>query len=114
MEPAEPKTLRDRMREQSGRKRKAVTVPLVGEVTIQNLSAREQIELGERVKGLSDLDAMGLYICACLLDEQDQPAYSESELDEVLSLDPRILATLTREIRDLCGLDIGVRTAAKN
>ena len=108
--------LRARMQAQSGKVYKTVPVPLVGEVRIQNLSAREQLAVAARIPDdCENLVAMAHYVAACVLDDEtDSLLYGENDIEEVLALDPRILATLSKEVRDLCGLDIGVKAAAKN
>lgn len=111
-----PQPLKERMKACQGRKYKTVeNVPLVGDVEIRNLTAQEQIDLAERIpKEASNLEQTAYYLANCVLDEHREPVYGENEIGEILDLDPRVLATLAAEIRDFCGIDVGVKTAAKN
>jgi hypothetical protein len=108
--------LRERLRAQSGlREERIFPCPLIGDVTIRKLSAREQLQVAERIPDdCENLVAMAHYIIATLIDEGGEAVYQPEDLEEVIALDPRILATISREVRDLLGLSIGVRDHAKN
>jgi len=90
-------------------------VPGVGPVRIKNLTAREQIDIANTIEDASsNLDLMVTYILRCVVDPANKPVFTEADRELIMDLDSAVIAHLSREIRDLCGLSIGVKEAAKN
>lgn len=108
-------TTRQKLLAKSGRRYRDLLVPDVGNVRIRNLTAREQIEVANSIpEKATNLEAMVIYVMACVVNEDDTPVFEEGDRRQVEELDAAVMARLSVEIRELCGLDIGVKDAAKN
>ena len=117
-EPATP-SLRERVLAKSQREYATVSFPPACDlppIRVRSLTAREQMAVNDSLpENAENLETMAGYIAACCLaDELDTPLFSPSDRAAIIALDPRVLASLSAAVRELCGLDIGVKQAAKN
>lgn len=108
-------TTRQKLLAKAGRQYRDVIVADVGNVRVRNLTAREQIEVANSLPDkANNLEGMVAYIMACVVNEDGAPLFEEGDRQQVEDLNCAVMAQLFSEIRELCGLDIGVKDQAKN
>lgn len=108
-------TTRQKLLAKSGRHYRDVLIPEIGNVRLRNLTAREQIKISDSIQDKTpNFDVMVTYLMVCCVNEDGTPLFEEGDRPQVEELDSAVIARLSVEIRDLCGLDIGVKDSAKN